>query len=85
MADGAKHDGGGELFGALVGWTHQDLGDRLMVLLQSARSADLGREAPLDEFRYFMTKNQAVVLANYLYGLSGRLPPSRKRRWRWFG
>ena len=74
-----------EDFGALVGWSHQDLGDRLMVRLQSARSPVQGRDTPLDEFRYFMTKNQAVVLANYLYTLSGRLPQAKRRRWRWFG
>lgn len=83
MASGA--DRGGEDFGALVGWSHQDLGDRLMVRLQSSRTPVQGPEAPLDEFRYFMTKNQAVVLANYLYGLSGRLPSAKRRRWRWFG
>jgi hypothetical protein len=29
-----------------------------------------------------MTKNQAVVLANYLYSISDRLPqPKRKKGW----
>ena len=55
-----------------------------MVKLQSTRSAGLGAGDPVDEFRYFMTKNQAVVLANYLYSISDRLPPA-KRRSRWFG
>lgn len=71
-------------FGALVGWGHENLGDRLMVMLQSTRRAGLGAGDPVDEFRYFMTKNQAVVLANYLYSISDRLPPA-KRRSRWFG
>jgi len=71
-------------FGALVGWAHENLGDRVMVMLQSTRRSGLGAGDPVDEFRYFMTKNQAVVLANYLYGISGRLPPT-KRRSRWFG
>ena len=83
MANSARD--GGDDFGALVGWNHQDLGDRVMVMLQSTRSAPQGPEHPLDEFRYFMTKNQAVVLANYLYTLSGRLPQAKRRRWRWFG
>jgi hypothetical protein len=69
-------------FGALVGWDHLDMGERVMVKLQSTRSRDDLDEAELDEFRYFMTKNQAAVLANYLFGISDRLPPpSRKRRW----
>jgi len=71
-------------FGALVGWDHENLGDRLMVKFQSTRRSGLGAGDPVDEFRYFMTKNQAVVLANYLYSISDRLPPT-KRRWRWFG
>ena len=71
-------------FGALVGWAHENLGDRLMVMLQSTWRSGLGAGDPFDEFRYFMTKNQAVVLANYLYSISDRLPPA-KRRWRWFG
>ena len=68
-------------FGALVGWSHQDLGDRVMVRLQSTSSSEKGADGAVDEFRYFMTKNQAVVLANYLYGVSGRLPQAKKRRW----
>ncbi|WP_126176844.1 hypothetical protein [Tsuneonella rigui] len=70
-------------FGALVGWDHQDLGDRVMVRLQSTQHADLGSDSTLDEFRYFMTKNQAVVLANYLYSISERLPQAKRKRG-WF-
>jgi hypothetical protein len=76
-----KHDPA-ELFGALVGWTHHDLGERVMIKLQSTRRTDLGDGEPLDEFRYLMTKNQAAVLGQYLYSISGRLPqPAKKRRW----
>lgn len=69
-----------EHFGALVGWTHEDLGDRVMVKLQSVRPGN--SDGTADEVRYFMTKNQAAVLANFLFGISGRLPQTaRKRRW----
>ncbi len=70
-------------FGALVGWEHENLGERLMLKLQSTRKSDLGVNTPVDEFRYFMTKNQAVVLANYLYSISERLPQARRRKG-WF-
>ncbi|MXO75720.1 hypothetical protein GRI40_10870 [Altererythrobacter aerius] len=73
-----------DMFGALVGWSHENLGDKVMVKLQSTRTHHLEPDGPLDEFRYFMTKNQAVVLANYLYSISDRLPQPRQRRWRWF-
>jgi hypothetical protein len=72
-----------EMFGALIGWSHENLGDKVMVKLQSTRSPHLEPDEAVDEFRYFMTKNQAVVLANYLYAISDRLPQKR-RRWRWF-
>jgi hypothetical protein len=72
-----------EQFGALVGWTHENLGDRVVVRLQSIRKAALAADEAPDEFRYFMTKNQAAVLANYLYSISDRLPQPR-RRWSWF-
>ncbi|WP_120717160.1 hypothetical protein [Tsuneonella amylolytica] len=66
--------------GALVGWTHEDLGDRVMICMQSRRP--LSPDGMADETRLMMTKNQAAVLANYLFGISGRLPqPARKRRW----
>ena len=71
-------------FGALVGWGHENLGDRLMIKLQSTRNRRQEPDQPVDEFCYFMTKNQAVVLANYLYSLSDRLPRTEKRKWRWF-
>jgi hypothetical protein len=70
-------------FGALVGWDHQDLGDRVMVRLQSTQTSGTQEDKPLDEFRYFMTKNQAVVLANYLYSISDRLPQAKRKRG-WF-
>ena len=70
-------------FGALVGWTHQDLGDKLVLRMQSKHSAGGAPADPVDEFHYIMTKNQAAVLANYLFALSGRLPQA-KRRLRWF-
>ena len=72
-------------FGALVGWGHLDMGDRVMIKLQSTRSRDELDERRLDEFRYFMTKNQAAVLANYLFGISDRLPPPRRKRHWFFG
>lgn len=68
--------------GALVGWTHQDLGEKVMLRLQS-KHRPVADPSEVDEFRYLMTKNQAAVLANYLFGISGMLPQP-KRRMRWF-
>jgi hypothetical protein len=68
-----------EHHGALVGWTYEDLGERVMVCLQSKRSGSAAGEA--DEVRYLMTKNQAAVLANALFTMSGRIPAPKRRRW----
>ena len=70
-------------FGALVGWDHENLGERVMLRLQSTTTPGLGAGKQLDEFRYFMTKNQAVVLANYLYSISDRLPQAKRKKG-WF-
>ena len=72
-----------EGYGALVGWTHQDLGDRVVVRMQSKQRFNAEDGDDLDEYHYVMTKNQAAVLANYLFSISGRLP-QQKSRLRWF-
>ena len=71
------------VLGALVGWDHQELGDRVMVRLQSMHTPGLEADKQLDQFRYFMTKNQAVVLANFLHSISDRLPQAKRRKG-WF-
>ena len=70
-------------YGALVGWTHQDLGERLVVRMQSKQRFSGDDSDEIDEYHYVMTKNQAAVLANYLFSISGRLP-QQKSRLRWF-
>lgn len=77
-----------ESHGALVGWTHQDLGDRVLLRLESVRSgAEADRKDP-DLLRLLMTKQQAAVLGNYLIEISGQTAADpRERHWfrRFFG
>ena len=47
-------------FGALVGWDHQDLGDRVMVRLQSTQTPGLEAGKQLDES---VVESLASVLA----------------------
>ncbi|OYW44246.1 MAG: hypothetical protein B7Z08_12520 [Sphingomonadales bacterium 32-68-7] len=72
--------------GALVGWTHVDLGHQALVRLESVRSADAAEQPEPDVFRVLMTKSQAAVLGSYLLSLSGQSAP-RGGGWlkRWFG
>ncbi|WFL76482.1 hypothetical protein P7228_10790 [Altererythrobacter arenosus] len=72
-----------ESHGALVGWTHHDLGNRVMLKMESYHSAeDVDRVKP-DQFRFLMTKQQAAVLGNYLMEISGESSARGKERG-WF-
>jgi hypothetical protein len=70
-----------ESHGALVGWTHQDLGRRTLIRLESVRTRDAVDERDPDVFRVLMTKNQAAVLGNYLIEVSGLNPRHERRGW----
>lgn len=72
-----------ESHGALVGWTHEDLGDRILIRLQSLRSASEEDKADPDLLRLLMTKQQAAVLGNYLIESAGQVAP-RPRARSWF-
>ena len=73
---------GDEEFGALVGWESEDLGERLVLRMQSVRSIHRRSEGEMQRFSYFVTRNQAVLLGNYLFKIAGQTPPSpRKTGW----
>lgn len=63
--------------GVLVGWSAQDWGGRLVLDIETV--ADAKDKANPSVFHLFMTKNQAAVLANFLFEASGRLPPTSRR------
>ena len=69
-----------ESYGVLVGWSHQDLNDRLDLRMQSTRSTRRGAPDEVDSHHFMMTRNQALVLANYLFTVTGQAPPRRRRR-----
>lgn len=69
-----------ESFGVLIGWTHHDLNDRLDLRLQSTQSTRCGAPAEVDSHHFMMTRNQALVLANYLFSVTGQGPPRRHRK-----
>ena len=72
-----------ESFGALVGWTHHDAGDRTMLRLESVLSSEAAKKHDPDLFRVLMTKQQAPILGNYLVQISGH-PPAAPQKRRWF-
>ncbi|WP_324827654.1 hypothetical protein [Qipengyuania zhejiangensis] len=73
----AKEDHTQDDFGMLLGWRANPAGDKIALLLQSA-SKVVEHSGDVREYRYFLTKQQAVQLGNYLYGLAGETPPSPK-------
>ncbi|AKH41787.1 hypothetical protein FHS61_002278 [Altererythrobacter atlanticus] len=70
----------------LVGWTADDKGAKLLLNLEGIQigidDVSTGDDTvPVDTRRFFMTRQQAVLLANFLYKMSGETPPPRKRGW----
>ena len=61
-------------FGVLLGWTSDPAGRRIAIKLQSATRVPDNRE-DVREYRYFMTREQAVQLADNLYRLADTTPP----------
>ncbi|MEY4953120.1 MAG: hypothetical protein RL299_1544 [Pseudomonadota bacterium] len=76
-----------ESYGVLINWGLQSLGSKLDLKLQCAGSTRHGTRAEIDDHHIVMTREQAAVLANYLYEVSGQTPPrARRGLWgRWFG
>lgn len=64
-----------ETFGMLLGWRADPAGEKIALLMQST-SKVVESDGDVREFRYFLTRQQAVLLGNYLYGLAGETPPS---------
>jgi hypothetical protein len=76
----AEPEAGADDFGVLVGWSAENLGDRTLLKLQSVRSAHRRSADDVREFRYFLSRNQAAVLANFLFEITGQTPPVARRR-----
>lgn len=72
-----------ESYGALVGWGHNEAGDRVMLRLESVQSREAAEKHDPDIFRLLLTKQQAAVLGNYLVRLSGQTPADPNDRG-WF-
>ncbi|WP_226698771.1 hypothetical protein [Qipengyuania gaetbuli] len=66
-------------FGILLGWESAPAGERIALKLQSTDKV-VTSASDVHEFRYFLTKEQAVLLGNHLYTLAGQTAPTRKKR-----
>lgn len=69
-----------ENHGALVGWSHQDLGDKILLRVETVSSPEAAHDHTPDTLRVLLTRQQAGVLGNYLFEISGFAPPRRRSR-----
>lgn len=63
--------------GALVGWKLNDLGKRMVLHVQTMHRTE-SEEKQLRERAIMLDRNQAVLLANYLYEITGQSKPKRR-------
>ena len=70
---------GDDKFGMLLGWRADPAGEKIALLMQSTHKVVDSNE-DVREFRYFLTKQQAVQLGNYLFGVAGETAPTPKKR-----
>lgn len=63
--------------GALVGWKVDDLGKRMVLHLQTMHRTEQS-DKELRERAVLLDRNQAVLLANYLYEVTGQSRPKRR-------
>ena len=64
--------------GALVGWKANSLGSRIVLNMQTMHQSDKGEEKEMRERAVLIDRNQAVLLANYLYEITGQSKPHRR-------
>lgn len=63
--------------GALVGWKANDLGNRIVLRLQTMHRGDK-EEKELKERAILIDRSQAILLANFLYEMTGQSKPHRR-------
>lgn len=64
--------------GALVGWKANSLGSRIVLNVQTMHQGEDGSEKEMRERAVLIERNQAVLLANYLYEITGQSKPRRR-------
>ena len=70
----------GQDHGALVGWRSQDLGDRIVLRMESVTTPPPHRDEDVRTFLYMVGKQQALQLATELFRLADAEPPRPRRR-----
>ncbi|MXP48195.1 hypothetical protein GRI43_12435 [Altererythrobacter luteolus] len=72
-----------EQIGVLVGWDSSEIEGRIHLKLEYFPPGKTPRGRP-QIMRLLLDRNEASVLGNYLYQITGEAGPARKpRRWPW--
>ncbi|WP_298284506.1 hypothetical protein [Novosphingobium sp.] len=81
MAKQQEEDLPQELSGVVIGWGHQSISRNIQLTVQSTVRAK-PTPGSVDTHHLLMTRNQAMLLAQYLMRLTGQeMPVPRKRGW----
>lgn len=67
-------------YGALVGWQCDRTGDRVTLSLQSVTTPPPHGADDVQKQVYFMTRQQAILLGNYLFDMVGATKPDFESR-----
>jgi|GEM_PF-437058 len=65
---------------ALVGWNTMELGERLVLHLQTVTTPPPHNKDDVTSHYYVISRNQAVQLGNYLFKVTGQTPPRKHKR-----
>lgn len=68
-------------YGVLVGWSHHGFNGRLDLCLQRVGSMAEAEQDDVQQQHFYMTENQALLLANYLLGVLDKKPAARRKGW----
>ena len=79
----AVEDVGGTRCGVVVGWVHHPVGTGIDLTLQSAVSADALARDEVNTHHFLMTRNQALLVANYLLDATGQTIAPRRQPSLW--
>jgi hypothetical protein len=87
MSDSETDNFDHDTYGVLVGWKHQPINGSFDLQLQTKNASGHLARGEVETFHVIMTRQQAGVLANYLFEVSQttRPGPRKGRLRRWFG
>ncbi|TIX49790.1 hypothetical protein [Alteraurantiacibacter aquimixticola] len=68
------------MHGALVGWHVEDLGQRMVLTVETVSKPPPHHREDVHKHRFVLDRNQSVQLGNYLFEMSGQAPRRGRRK-----